>query len=54
MLFADDLVLCDESQDNMEERLEGLRRRLDDVSLKVNRSKTTYLPQDRAEIGEDG
>ena len=33
MLFADDLVLCDEERDNLEERLEDWRRRLEDVGL---------------------
>ena len=44
MLFADDLVLCDTSRDNLEERLEDWRGRLEDVGLKVSRSKTEYLP----------
>ena len=44
MLFADDLVLCDERRDNLEERLEDWRRRLEDVGLKVSRSKTEHLP----------
>jgi len=42
MLFADDLVLCDESRYNIEDRLEDWRRRLKDVGLKVSRSKGTY------------
>lgn len=44
MLFADDLVLCDASRDDLEERLEDWRSRLEDVGLKVSRSKTEYLP----------
>jgi len=45
MLFADDLVLCDERRDDLESRLEDWRRRLEDVGLKVSRSKTEYLTQ---------
>ena len=41
MLFADDLVPCDESPDRMEERLENWRGCLEDAGLKVSRAKTT-------------
>ena len=44
MLFADDLVLCDESSDKMEERLENWRGCLEDAGLKVSRAKTEHLP----------
>lgn len=43
MLFADDLVLCDEERDNLEERLEDGRRRLEEVGLEVSRAKTEHL-----------
>jgi len=44
MLFADDLVPCDESPDRMEERLENWRGCLEDAGLKVSRAKTEHLP----------
>ncbi|XP_046862544.1 uncharacterized protein LOC124456042 [Xenia sp. Carnegie-2017] len=44
MLFADDLVLCDEKREHLEGRLEDWRRILEDVGLKVSRAKTEYLP----------
>ena len=44
MLFADDLVLCDESPERTEERLENWRGCLEDAGLKVRRSKTEHLP----------
>jgi len=44
MLFADDLVLCDESSDRIEERLENWRGCLEDAGLKVSRAKTEHLP----------
>ncbi|XP_046841927.1 uncharacterized protein LOC124436045 [Xenia sp. Carnegie-2017] len=43
MLFADDLVLCDEKREHLEGRLEDWRRILKDVGLKVSRPKTEYL-----------
>jgi hypothetical protein len=43
MLFADDLVLCDEQAKNMEERLEKWRRCLEEGGLKLSRSKTEHL-----------
>ncbi|XP_046863244.1 uncharacterized protein LOC124456989 [Xenia sp. Carnegie-2017] len=44
MMFADDLVLCDEKREHLEGRLEEWRRILEDVGLKVSRAKTEYLP----------
>ncbi|XP_046847978.1 uncharacterized protein LOC124441545 [Xenia sp. Carnegie-2017] len=44
MMFADDLVLCDEKREHLERRLEEWRRILEDVGLKVSRAKTEYLP----------
>jgi len=44
MLFVDDLLLFDESRDNIEERLEDQTRQLESVGLKVRKSKTEYLP----------
>ena len=44
MLFADDLVLCDEFSDRMEERLENCRGCPEDAGLKVSRAKTGHLP----------
>ena len=43
MLFADDLVLCDESLDTMDDRLENWRGCLKDAELKVCQSKTEHL-----------
>jgi hypothetical protein len=44
MLFADDLVLCDETITEMEERLEKWRECLEGAGLKISRSKTEHLP----------
>jgi hypothetical protein len=44
MLFADDIVICDKEREDLEERLEDWRRRLEEVGLKVSRSKTEHLP----------
>ena len=45
MLFADDLVICDETRERTEDRLENWRGCLEDAGLKVSRSKTEHLPQ---------
>ena len=44
MLFADDLVVCDESRERTEERLENWRGCLEEAGLKVSRAKTEHLP----------
>ena len=43
MMFADDVVLCMETKEKVEEQLESWRRALVDQGLKVNRQKTEYL-----------
>ena len=43
MMFADDVVLCTETKEEVEEQLESWRRALEDRELKVNRQKTEYL-----------
>lgn len=44
MLFADDLVLRDESRGRMEERLKNWRRCLEHAGLKLSRSKIEHFP----------
>lgn len=44
MLSADDLMIYDTKREDLEERIEDWRRRLEDVGLKVSRSKMEYLP----------
>ena len=43
MMFADNVVLCTETKEEVEEQLESWRRALEDRGLKVNRQKTEYL-----------
>jgi hypothetical protein len=43
MLFADDLVLYDESKGKMEKMLDTWRRHLKDPGLNVSRSKMEQL-----------
>ena len=45
MLFAEDLLICDETRERAEDRLENWKGCLEDAGLKVNRSKTEHLPQ---------
>ena len=44
MLFADDLVLCDDDRERLERRLEIWREKMESVGLKLSREKTEYLP----------
>ena len=44
MLFANDLVVCDESRERTEERLENWRGCLEEAGLKVSRAKPEHLP----------
>ena len=44
MLFADDLVLCDMTPEEVEEGLETWRVVFERHGLKISRTKTEYLP----------
>ena len=43
MLFADDIVICEETREEVERRLESWKYALKRKGMKVNRSKTEYL-----------
>ena len=43
MLFADDIVICEETREEVERRLESWRYALERKGMKVSRSKTEYL-----------
>ena len=43
MLFSDDVVICEETREEVEQRLESWRHALERRGMKVSRSKTEYL-----------
>ena len=43
MLFADDIVICEKTREEVEQRLECWRYALERRGIKVSRSKTEYL-----------
>ncbi|XP_051793650.1 uncharacterized protein LOC127530564 [Acanthochromis polyacanthus] len=43
MMFGDDIVICSESREQVEEKLEAWRFALERRGMKVSRSKTEYL-----------
>ena len=43
MRFADDIVICKENREEVEQRLESWRYALEKRGMKVSRSKTEYL-----------
>ena len=43
MLFADDIVIYEETREEVERRLESWKYALERRGMKVNRSKTKYL-----------
>jgi hypothetical protein len=46
MLFADDVVLVDESRTGVDQKLELWRRTLEAKSFRLSRSKTEYMKCD--------
>ena len=44
MLFADDLVLCENTREEAEEQLELWRNAIENKGLRVSRSKKENLP----------
>ena len=42
-LFADDIVICEETREELKRRLESWRYALERRGMKVSRSKTEYL-----------
>ena len=43
MLFADDIVICEETREEVQRRLESWRYSLERRGMKVSRSKTEYV-----------
>ena len=43
MLFADDIVICEETREEVEQRLKSWKYALERIGMKVSRSKTEYL-----------
>ena len=43
MLFADDIVICEETREEVKRRLESWKYALQRTGMKVSRSKTEYL-----------
>ncbi|XP_046998186.1 uncharacterized protein LOC124613519 [Schistocerca americana] len=43
MMFADDVVLCEQSIDRLEERLEDWRKTLEERGKKISGTKSEYL-----------
>ena len=43
MLFADNIVICEDTKEEVQRRLECSRYRLERKGIKVSRTKTKYL-----------
>ena len=43
MMYADDVVLCAETKEELEQKLEAWRKALEDRGMKISRRKTEYL-----------
>ena len=51
MMFADDIVICSESKEQAEEKLESSRYALERRGMKVNRRKTRIHVNERQDNG---
>ena len=51
MMFADDIVICSESRQQLEENLERWMFVLERRGMKVSRSKTEYMCVNKRETG---
>lgn len=51
MLFADDVVVCDKSNEKVKESLKSWRAAMEDKGVRVSRQKTEYL---RLKVDPDG
>ena len=52
MMFADDIVICSESKEQVKRSLERWRYALERRGMKVSRSKTEYMCVNERENGE--
>ena len=43
MMYADDVVLCAETKEELEQKLEAWRKALEDRGMKISKTKTEYL-----------
>ena len=54
MMFAADVVICAERQEEVEEKLERWRRALEDQEIRISRKKTEYLCVGGREEDDEG
>ena len=50
MMYADDIVICSESKEQVEETLESWRYALERRGMKVNRRKTEYMCVNESQV----
>ena len=50
MMLADDIVLCDDKREGVEEKLEEWRKVTEERGLKVSRKKTEYMTHQSSEL----